>query len=120
VMWKTIADRLDVNDDRSAADAVIQQLRPGRSLLVLDNLEQLREAAGVAAELLATAPAVVVLATSRRPLHVQGEQEWPVRPLAVPVAADAAYAQVAAASGQTGLRPHVRERGGGGGHLPAP
>ena len=98
VMWKTIADRLDVNDDRSAADAVIQQLRPGRSLLVLDNLEQLREAAGVAAELLATAPAVVVLATSRRPLHVQGEQEWPVRPLAVPVAADAAYAQVAAAS----------------------
>jgi predicted ATPase/class 3 adenylate cyclase len=94
VMWKTIADRLDVGDDRSAADAVVHHLRTGRSLLVLDNLEQLHEAAGAVAELLVTAPPLVVLATSRRALHVQGEQEWPVPPLEVPAQPDAAYAEV--------------------------
>jgi predicted ATPase/class 3 adenylate cyclase len=96
VMWKTIADRLDVGDDRSAADAVIQHLRTGRSLLVLDNLEQLREASGVVAELLAAGPGLVMLATSRRPLHTQGEHEWPVPPLEVPAQPDIACDQVVA------------------------
>ena len=57
---------------------------PGRALLVLDNLEQLHGAAGVVADLLAAAPGLMVLATSRRPLHLQGEHEQPVLPLAVP------------------------------------
>jgi len=84
VMWKTIADTLNVSDDRPAADAVTEHLRSGRSLLVLDNLEQLHEAAGVVAGLMTAAPDLIVLATSRRPLHVHGEQEWPVPPLSVP------------------------------------
>ena len=46
------------------------------------------------AELLAAALELVILATSRRPLHVQGEQEMPVPPLAVPEGA--APAEVAA------------------------
>jgi predicted ATPase/class 3 adenylate cyclase len=84
VMWKTIADGLDVAADGPAADAVTGYLRDRRALLVLDNLEQLDGAAGVVAGLLAAAPGLVVLATSRRLLHLPGEQELPVPPLQVP------------------------------------
>ena len=84
VMWKTIADVLDVAGDGPAADAVTGYLGDRRALLVLDNLEQLDGAAGVVAGLLTAAPGLVVLATSRRPLHLPGEQELPVPPLQVP------------------------------------
>ncbi len=84
VMWKTIADGLDVVGDVPAAVAVAGYLGNRRALLVLDNLEQLDGAAGVVAGLLATAPGLVVLATSRRPLHLPGERELPVPPLQVP------------------------------------
>jgi predicted ATPase/class 3 adenylate cyclase len=84
VMWKTIADVLDVAADGPAADAVTGYLGDRRALLVLDNLEQLDGAAGVVAGLLAAAPGLVVLATSRRPLHLPGERELPVPPLQVP------------------------------------
>jgi predicted ATPase/class 3 adenylate cyclase len=83
VMWKTIAGSLDVTGDGSDADVVRSYLRERRALLVLDNLEQLDGAASVVAALLAAAPRLVILATSRRPLHVQGEHEQPVPPLAV-------------------------------------
>ena len=84
VMWKTIADGLDVVADGSAADAVTGYVRDRRILLVLDNLEQLDGAARVVAALLAAAPGLVVLATSRRPMHLPGERELPVPPLQVP------------------------------------
>jgi predicted ATPase/class 3 adenylate cyclase len=84
VMWKTIADGLDVAGDGPAADAVTGHLRDRLALLVLDNLEQLDGAAGVVAGLLAAAPGLVVLATSRRPLHLPAEQELPVPPLQMP------------------------------------
>ena len=84
VMWKTIADGLDVVGDGPAADAVTGYLGNRRALRVLDNLEQLDGAAGVVAALLATAPGLVVLATSRGPLHLPGERELPVPPLQVP------------------------------------
>ena len=84
VMWKAIADVLDVGGERPAADAVAEHLSARQALLVLDNLEQLDGAAGVVAALLAAAPGLVVVATSRRPLHLQGEHEQPVPPLEVP------------------------------------
>ncbi len=59
-------------------------LKEGRLLLVLDNFEQVLEAAPAVAALLATAPALKVLVTSREMLHVYGEYEFPVPPLAVP------------------------------------
>ncbi|HWG61923.1 MAG TPA: tetratricopeptide repeat protein [Streptosporangiaceae bacterium] len=90
VMWKAIAEDLDVGSDQPASAAVADHLRDRRSLLVLDNLEQLDGAAGVAAALLAAAPHLVVLATSRRPLHLPGEHEHPVPPLEVPSVASAA------------------------------
>jgi predicted ATPase/class 3 adenylate cyclase len=93
VMWKTIASGLDVSDG-PGAEAVTGYLGDRRALLVLDNLEQLDGAADVVAELLAAAPGLVVLATSRRPLHLQGEHEQPVPPLEIP--RDANVEQVAA------------------------
>jgi predicted ATPase/serine/threonine protein kinase len=53
-------------------------------LFVLDNFEHLLPAAGTVAELLALAPNLKVLVTSRAALHVYGEQEFPVPPLALP------------------------------------
>ena len=84
VMWKTLADSLDVSGKGQPADAVTRYLAGRRALLVLDNLEQLDGAGGVVAALMAGAPGLVVLATSRRPLHVQGEHEFLVPPLEVP------------------------------------
>jgi predicted ATPase/class 3 adenylate cyclase len=84
VMWGTIAESLGVSDDRPPAVAVTEHLHSLRSLLVLDNLEQVDEASYVVTELVAAAPAVALLVTSRSPLHVEGEHEWPVSALALP------------------------------------
>ena len=56
-------------------------LRDRELLLVLDNFEQVTEAAPEVARLLASAPNVLVLATSREPLHVAGELEYALQPL---------------------------------------
>jgi Domain of unknown function (DUF4062)/AAA domain len=53
-------------------------------LIVLDNFEQVLEAAPVVADLLQAAPGLRVLVTSRVVLKVRGEQEWRVDPLGVP------------------------------------
>jgi predicted ATPase/serine/threonine protein kinase len=53
-------------------------------LLLLDNFEQLVQAAPMVAELLTVAPNLKVLVTSRAALHVYGEHEFPVPPLALP------------------------------------
>ena len=84
VMWRTLADGLDISGARPAAEIVTEHLGNRQALLVLDNLEQLDGAAGVVAALLSAAPGLVILATSRRPLHLQGEHEQPVLPLEVP------------------------------------
>jgi predicted ATPase len=57
-------------------------LRERRVLLVLDNFEHLLDAAPGVTRLLAAADGVKVLATSREPLRLQGEHEYPVPPLA--------------------------------------
>ena len=55
-------------------------LRPRRLLLVLDNFEQVVEAAPQVTELLSAAPGLRVLVTSRILLEVYGESELPVTP----------------------------------------
>jgi predicted ATPase/DNA-binding SARP family transcriptional activator len=67
-------------------ETLAEQLRDSRLLLLLDNLEQLLPDVGLVAELLAAAPGLLVLATSRAPLRLAGEQEYPVPPLALPEA----------------------------------
>lgn len=56
-------------------------------LLILDNYEQLLPQTSFVAEIIASAPRVQVLVTSRRPLHVTGEQEFSVPPLSLVVGA---------------------------------
>ena len=59
-------------------------LRVRRMLVLLDNCEQVLEAAADVAALLATCPEVVILATSRIPLHIRAEREVMVTALSLP------------------------------------
>jgi len=69
---------------RSGRDVLVEWLTGKRVLLVLDNFEQVVEAGPLVADLLRTIPDLKVIATSRAPLHVSGEQEFPVPGLPVP------------------------------------
>jgi predicted ATPase/class 3 adenylate cyclase len=76
------------------------ELRAKQLLLVLDNFEQIAPAAPLIAELVAACAHVKVLVTSRQVLHLRGEKEFPVSPLALPdlaqVSSAAALSQYAA------------------------
>lgn len=61
-----------------------QALRHRRALLLLDNFEQIVEAAGLVENLLKAAPGLKILVTSRFVLKVYGENEYAVRPLGLP------------------------------------
>src|SRR5947208_9804776 len=69
---------------RRPIDALLEHLHDKRTLLVLDNFEQLLPAAPLAIMLLEGSPGLRVLVSSRSVLRVYGEQEFPVPPLAVP------------------------------------
>jgi predicted ATPase len=70
-------------------------LQQRQLLLVLDNMEQVVEAAPVIAELLAGCASLKMLVTSRTPLHLSIEQEFTVPPLTIPTQAEAAGRQIA-------------------------
>ena len=70
---------------RRSVETLIEKLRRHRLLLILDNFEQVIGAADFVAELLAGTEQLTVLVTSRTGLHLQGEQEFPVPPMAVPI-----------------------------------
>jgi predicted ATPase/DNA-binding CsgD family transcriptional regulator len=70
--------------NRKGREAIRAHLAPRELLLVLDNLEQLPEAGVAVAELLHAAPRLKVLATSRAPLRISGEHEFPVGGLEPP------------------------------------
>jgi predicted ATPase/class 3 adenylate cyclase len=81
--------------------SVVHYLTGKRVLLVLDNLEQLRpldEAAAVVSTLLEQVPTLRVLGTSRAPLRVRAEREWPAAPLQAPGDAYAVYDEQALAA----------------------
>jgi predicted ATPase/class 3 adenylate cyclase len=69
---------------RSARDLLVEWLTGKRVLLVLDNFEQIVEAGPIIADLLRSVETLVAIATSRTPLHVYGEQEFPVPGLPAP------------------------------------
>jgi predicted ATPase/DNA-binding CsgD family transcriptional regulator len=85
----TVATTLGIpsGPDSSVRDALVAHLRAKQFLVIIDNGEHLLAALGdVVAMVLAACPAVQVLVTSRAPLHVRGEQEFPVAPLEPPMA----------------------------------
>ena len=65
-------------------ERVQNHLRDRTAVLVLDNFEQVVSGARVVADLLVGAPRLKIIATSRAPLRIAGEQEFPVPPLSVP------------------------------------
>jgi predicted ATPase/class 3 adenylate cyclase len=69
---------------KTPRDQLVEWLAGRHVLLVLDNFEQVIEAAPVVADLLRAAPNLRVIATSRAALRVSGEQEYPVPGLPVP------------------------------------
>jgi non-specific serine/threonine protein kinase len=72
--------------DRLPLNELLRLLRPHQTLLLLDNCEHLLPAvAELVGELLPACPAIQVLATSRSPLRVRGEQVFPVEPLPLPI-----------------------------------
>ncbi len=84
VAWTSLADALGRSGDGRVE--VLEHLRERNVLLVLDNLEQLPDAgAPLVGELLASTRGPRLLATSRRPLRLAGEQEYPVPPLSLPL-----------------------------------
>ena len=62
-------------------DDLLAHLASKRLLVLLDNFEQVVEAAPVVSSVLAGAPSVKALITSRVPLHVDSERRYPVEPL---------------------------------------
>lgn len=80
----TIARALGVRktDERAALAALQEALHGQDLLLVLDNFEQVRTAAGEIGELLAACPSLVILVTSRVALRLRAERRHPVAPLA--------------------------------------
>lgn len=69
---------------RPVLDALVDHLRSRRMLVLLDNVEHLLAAAPQVASLLDAAPELTVLATSRAPLRLAGEQEYRLDPLPMP------------------------------------
>ncbi len=89
IVGPTVASRLGVPDTpgQDVAEAIAEHVADRPVLIVLDNCEHLAgAAAGLAEGILAACPALVVLATSREALGVEGERSWPVPPLSLPTA----------------------------------
>jgi predicted ATPase len=74
----------DLAGTGSPLQALAETFRDGAWLLILDNLEQVVQAAGDLGEVLARCPGVTILATSRTVLGLAAEREYPVPPLPPP------------------------------------
>jgi predicted ATPase/DNA-binding SARP family transcriptional activator len=96
-----IATALEVSNGHDPRAALAGHLRERNELLVIDNFEQVDEAAPALTSLLADAPALKLLVTSRRPLRVYGEHEFPVAPLALDEEAVPLFLERAHAAGRS-------------------
>ena len=81
-----VAQTLDVREQpgQPLLETLKDTLREKQTLLLLDNFEQVVEGAPLVAALLAAAPKVRALVTSREALRLRGEHEYPVLPLPAP------------------------------------
>jgi predicted ATPase len=86
LFFSAVAETLGVGEtgEQPLDESLKDYLSERRMLLVLDNFEQVLGAAPAVTEFLAGAPGLKVLATSRAPLGLYGEHEFPVPPLSMP------------------------------------
>ena len=85
LMTSAVATTLGLQPSADDPDGrLTEYLRTKQLLLVLDNFEQVIEAAPKVSRWLQGAPGLQVLVTSRGPLRISGEHEFPVPPLALP------------------------------------
>jgi predicted ATPase/DNA-binding XRE family transcriptional regulator len=84
-----LAKRLEIKEvaGQPLGETVMRHLQDRQMLLVLDNFEHVPTAAPVVGELVGRCPRLTVLVTSRAPLRLGGEHQFPVPPLPVPDAA---------------------------------
>jgi len=84
LMPAAIADALGLREtgQQDIWAALLSHMRDRRILLVLDNFEQIVDAASLVGELLLACPHLSILVTSRRALNLRAEQRFPVQPLA--------------------------------------
>jgi predicted ATPase len=82
----TVTSALGVREEggRPVVEVLTAFLRDRQLLLALDNFEHLLPAAPVVSDLLRVCPGLKILATSRAPLHLRGEREYPVPAMALP------------------------------------
>jgi len=86
LVMPSIAKTLSVEEGagRSILDSLKAYLRDRQLLLVLDNFEHVLATAAQVADLLSACAGLKVLVTSREALHLRGERQLPVPPLALP------------------------------------
>jgi predicted ATPase len=85
LVLSTIAQALDVRQagEQPLREGLMRYLRDRQVLLILDNFEHLLTAVPDLSAMLADARRLRILATSRSPLRIQGEQVYPVQPLPI-------------------------------------
>jgi predicted ATPase len=85
-MASTIALTLGIKEsgEQPVAETLSHALRDRHMLLVLDNFEQIISAASQVGDLLAAAPRLKIIVSSREALRVRGEHNFPVPPLRLP------------------------------------
>jgi predicted ATPase/transcriptional regulator with XRE-family HTH domain/Tfp pilus assembly protein PilF len=93
--------------ERPLSEALALAVADRQLLLVVDNCEHLLAAVPLLGELLAAAPDLTVLATSRARLRLRGERELPVGPLAAPGPEGSAAPPLAGLAGVAAVRLFV-------------
>jgi predicted ATPase/class 3 adenylate cyclase len=85
-----LADALDVKEaeERTLGEGIAALIGDKKALLLLDNLEQIVAVAPNVAELISHCPELRIVATSRTPLRIAVEKEYPLAPLEVPPAVE--------------------------------
>jgi predicted ATPase/transcriptional regulator with XRE-family HTH domain/Tfp pilus assembly protein PilF len=92
--------KVRVGQGHTLEDSLRGYLRDKRVLLVLDNFEQVVDAAPQVEDLLRACAEVSAIVTSREALHLQGEQQFQVEPLALPQAVGGGRGAYLAAAAQ--------------------
>ena len=90
-----LAAALDVKEaeGRTLGEGVVALIGDGNALLLLDNLEQVVRAAPEVARLVERCPKLRMVTTSRTPLRIAAELEYPLAPLALPLASDGDWSE---------------------------